>query len=201
VAPKVRAAFSVVMDGTRATPEQYTGRAGVPAFARLGAVVVLRLPTGGPPDGDDVPPCDPADATACFRELSNGHYAAVPGDAAERSETEPAWLMVPGGRACGLLEDTRRAKRLIADDGAEMRSAHLSAFAFRTPADGARLLRAALRLAAGLGHPALFVAVAAQDAAAVREELLPVEGVAAPATVYGIGLEPGPAWNVNTSEV
>ena len=36
-------AFGIVMDGTRATPEQYTGRLAMPGFTVLGKIVVLRL--------------------------------------------------------------------------------------------------------------------------------------------------------------
>src|SRR5262249_11759480 len=44
------------------------------------------------------------------------------------------WLVTSEGQACGLFEDTRRGKRLIADDGSQLISAHLSYFAFATPA-------------------------------------------------------------------
>jgi hypothetical protein len=100
-----------------------------------------------------------------------------------------------------LLEDTRRAKRLIADDGTEMNSIHLSAFAFQNPRAAAELLREALRRAALLKSPALFVAVAAPEAEEVRAALAGVETVVAPATVFGTGLEPFAYWNINTAEI
>jgi hypothetical protein len=82
-----------------------------------------------------------------------------------------------------------------------MRSAHLSCFAFQDPGAGADVLRAALHRAAGRGVPALFVAAAPTDAAAVCRHLGGREVVAAPATVFGAGLEPGPLWNINTTEI
>jgi len=113
----------------------------------------------------------------------------------------PQWLVDPEGLACGLLEDTRRAKRLIADDGSEMLSAHLSFFAFRTPDAGAALLQVARQQTARAGLPAVFVAVAEPDAKALAGALGPVDKVVAPATIYGAELAPGPAWNINTSEI
>jgi hypothetical protein len=172
VQTQAEAAFGVVMDGTPVTPGCYTGRLGIPLFQELGKVAVLRVPTASP-----------------------GGFPA------ERSETEPLWLMVPDGAACGRLEDTRRAKRLIADDGVEMQSAHLSCFAYREPRAGVELLQAALRGAAGRGFPALFVAVAAPEAEVFCRALGNADIVVAPATVFGAGLAPAPLWNINTAEI
>jgi hypothetical protein len=55
--------------------------------------------------------------------------------------------------------------------------------------------------AARIGFPALFAAVPAADAGLVQQQLGTVEVVAAPATIYGAGLEPGLVWNVNTAEI
>src|SRR5262249_29169328 len=178
------------MDGTRVTPERYTGRLGIPPFRELGNVMVLRLSTksdGGRRDDRFLSAAGPT--ADCYRRLSAGRYASPGGDPAERSEIAPVWLTHPDGSACGRLEDTRRAKRLIADDGTEMRSAHLSAFAFRDLAAGVELLHEAIRRAGSLGFPALFVAVPAAEAAGIRAALPGVEAVAAPATVFGAGLE------------
>jgi hypothetical protein len=197
------AAFSVVMEGTAVTPADYTGRLGIPAFAPLARIAVLRLPATGAAEAGEGGHfrTTEAEGRACYERLSAGRYASPGGTPAERSETPAVWLTLPGGTACGRLEDTRRAKRLLADDGSELRSAHLACFACRTPQAGAELVRAALPLAAREGFPALFVAVPEAEAAALCERLGARDVVVAPATVYGTGLEPGPAWNVNTSEI
>lgn len=189
----VGAAVAVVMEGTPVTPDEYTGRVGIPAFAPLGRVAVLRLPSVEGERG----PVTSEDRAHLFRRLSRGRYAAVGGRPAERSEMAPAWLVESD--ACGLLEDTRRAKRLIADDG-EMLSAHLTSFAAATPEAGARLLRRALALSRARGLPALFVAVPEGDAPALLETLRLPEVTVAPAVVYGVGLAPG-QWNINTAEI
>jgi hypothetical protein len=202
VGTRADASFAVVMAGTAATPTRYTGRLGIPPFSELAKIVVIRVPTSkmqpGPADGwlttDE-------QGGACYLSLSANRYACPGGNLAERSEMEPVWLMEPGGLACGRLEDTRRAKRLIADDGVEMHSAHLSCFAYRDRRAGVELLRAALRQAAGCGLPALFLALPAAEAQDFCLSLDGMEAVLAPATVYGTGFEPGPMWNINTAEI
>ncbi|MDB6064139.1 MAG: hypothetical protein JWR26_347 [Pedosphaera sp.] len=200
--PRVQAAFGVVMDGTAQTPTAYTGRAGIPDFQDLGKVTILRISDFKEPARHDSVPCEitPASGLACYQRLSLGRYACPAGDAHKRSLLAPVWLMNPDGSACGMLEDTRRAKRLITGDGSEMLSAHLSCFAYNEVAAGAELLHAALRHVARLGLPALFVAVAAPDAKALRQALGNVEVLLAPATVYGAGLVAG-SWNINSSEI
>jgi hypothetical protein len=112
----------------------------------------------------------------------------------------PVWLMSPEGSACGFLEDTRKAKRLISDDGHEMLSAHLSCFAYYNVAAGARLIGAGLNRALHAGLPSVFVSVAEADAQALAGALTQFAVHPAPATVYGTGLEPG-CWNINTAEI
>ncbi len=202
VGARAEAAFAVVMDGTPATPTRYTGRLGIPLFSELGKIMVLRLSTSGIQ-------VDPGDGwlttrergSVCYLHLSAGRYACPGGNPAERSEMEPLWLMEPGGQASGRLEDTHRAKRLIADDGVEMRSAHLSCFAYQNLRAGVELLRVALWHAARRSLPALFVAVAASEAKDFSQPLEGLGVVLAPATIYGTGLEPGPIWNINTAEI
>jgi predicted N-acetyltransferase YhbS len=198
---RAAAAFAVVMDGTRVTPDRYTGRLGTPALQALAKVIIFRLPAPPTASTSETLRIDAAAGEDCYRRLSAGRYASLGGSPAERSEVDPAWLVAPDGAACGRLEDTRRAKRLFADTGSEMVSAHLSCFAFRTPDAGAVLLRAARARAARLGFPALFAAVDAADAPGLRAALGDSGAVEAPATVYGTGLAAGPAWHVNTAEV
>ena len=202
--PQVDAGYGVVMDGTTATPAAYTGRAAVPAFRPAGKVFVLRLPAvnESPAGGTNRWIDSPADAgPARYAALSHWRYAAAGGNPAERSEMTPVWLVHPDGSACGRLEDTRRAKRLWADDGTEMVSAHLACFAFATPRAGAELLEAAGRIAGGSGFPAVFVAVAEPDMTGLSPALGAADRVVAPATVYAAGLDAGPAWNINSSEI
>jgi hypothetical protein len=196
----VEAAFSVVMDGTRATPERYTGRLGLPVFSAVGQVLVLRL--AAIDDGqNDTYGSDPVAGERLYRGLSLGRYHTLGGMPAERSDMTPMWLIAGDGAACGRLEDTRRAKRLLGSTGAELISAHLSCFAFKTPEAGIGLLSEASRRAARLGYPALFVAMAEQDFEALRGACSRAGTTVAPATIFAAHLESGPRWNINTAEI
>lgn len=202
------AAFSVVMDGTRATPTEYTGRVGIPAFQEVGKVLVWRLPVDSLPPGiqESRSIIGRADVEKWYRPLSVGRYASIGGTLAERSEMVPAGLVHQEGLACGILEDTRKAKRLIAEDGSEMRSAHLSCFAFRTPQAAAELLAQALRRTAAFGVSDLFVSVVPADDAPLRDACRAAgfridHMVTAPATIFASGLPAGFNWNINTAEI
>ncbi|MCI0376822.1 MAG: hypothetical protein L0215_04400 [Gemmataceae bacterium] len=200
---KASAGFGVVMDGTRVTPDAYTGRFGIPAARVLGKTIVWQFPCapGSHNAQHEIWRGTPQRVEECYRRLSRGRYACPGADPAVRSEMTPVWLLQPGGLACGLVEDTRRCKRLLADDGTELRSGHLSFFAWQTPAAGAALLDAALGYAGRAGHPALFVAVAPEDAPALEAALGPREKIVAPATVFGHGLDDEILWNINTAEI
>jgi hypothetical protein len=195
------AGFSVVMEGTAVNPMQYTGRVGVPRFEPLAPLMVLRIPTTNSVDESDVRTVSEAIGTEMYRKLSAGRISPVTISPGERAAHSPVWLALPDCSACGLLEDTLRAKRLIASSGAELLSAHLSAFASATPAAGARLLRRAATLAAGRDLPALFVAVPRGEADALLTALNLPDTICAPAAVYGTGLAAGVPWSVNTSEI
>src|SRR5206468_11190924 len=105
--PRPHVGFCVVMDGTAATPDAYTGRAGIPAAAAVGRLRVLRIPCEAPEAEDRRFWMHGEVAFARYRDMSRGRYACAGGDPAERSEMRPTWLMLPDGSACGRLEDTR----------------------------------------------------------------------------------------------
>lgn len=200
--PTVDAAFAVVMDGTIPTPDAYTGRAGLPAFSPLGAIAILWLRTVGRalPAATSVQSDADDHGDSVFTSLTAGSHRLPHADPALRSRLAPRWL-IAGDRACGRLEDTLRAKRLTTTDGEEMRSAHLSGFAYRRQEDGLAVLATALEQAGRAGYPMLFTAVPAADAAAWRGLLGDRVRSIAPATVFGTGLAmPGP-WHINTADI
>ncbi|OWK34508.1 N-acetyltransferase [Fimbriiglobus ruber] len=200
VGDKVVAAFAVVMGGTPVTPERYTGRLGIPIFREVGRVSVLRFDTsvGARIAPEWVVPVDIARAR--LRTLARGRYHTDDGTSAVRSEIDPVGLVAPNGSAGGWVEDTARAKRLIANDGTELRSAHLSGFGYASPGSGAALLRTALGIAFERTFPALFVAVPLEETDSILQLLPDVPVTVAPAIVYGAGLQPS-VWNVNTAEI
>lgn len=196
---RVDSALGIVMDGTVATPDRYTGRFGIPHFDEVGCVTILRVPTVRAARHEWT--VDSTRGFDAFRRLASEGGVLLDGDPTLRSEMEPTWLLHPSGAACGRLEDTRRAKRLIDDTGQEMRSAHLSSFAFESTEAAVELLHAALDVAARLGHPALFVAIpnASNDTIAAATRLPGC--VVASATLFAAGLAARTMWFVNTSEI
>lgn len=201
VPPQVTAAFGVVMDGTRMTPERYTGRFGIPAFGEIAKIVVLRLRCDGVSAGPVKCARSESQARETYSRLARGSYATTGGFPAERSAIDPVWLSLANGAACAMVEDTRKAKRLFAVDGPELLSAHLSHFAFESADAGADLLQTAAGLARTMGFPALFCSAPANR---VRELVLALGSPApelAPATVYGMGFTEQVGWHINTSEI
>ena len=199
--PRVEAAFSVVMDGTGMTPKNYAGRLGIPAFAPLGRIVVFHLHTRPPYAATGACAATHAKGRACHQRLRSGRYTISDGKPGQRSECPPQWLVLADGSACGRVEDTRLAKKLFDDQDAEMRSAHLSCLAYGSIQSGAEVIRAAQQRAAQLGFGALFVAIAAPEAARFAATLAAPPAAVAPATIFGTGLAPGPLWNINTAEI
>ncbi len=199
-----QAAYGVVMDGTPCPPSTYTGRFGLPAFGVSGKVCVLRLPFLASDTEDDSFNSECQSVEICYRGLSRGRFAPLGGGPDWRSGNAPLFLTAPNGRACGVLEDTRLAKRLLLDDGGEMVSAHLSKFAYTDVPAGVFLLRQAMarcdRRALAL---ALFVSVPDVDAAAFLCLLEDVPGIVeAPATIYAAGIaSAGQSWNLSTAEI
>jgi len=199
---QAQAGFGIVLAGTRRTPSDYTGRAGMPALRPIGRTAILKIPTANFADaGDENLATTPGAGIARFRTLSIGRYTMTGGDPVMRSHMAPTWLVQRDGSACGRLEDTRRAKRLYQAGNAEILSAHLSCFAYRDPESGAELVRAAAAAAAELGYPSLFLSLPEADAASLHEALGMVPLQQTSATIFGAGLIGGYGWSVNTSEV
>jgi hypothetical protein len=199
----VSCAFSVVMNGTRRTPDQYTGRAGLPGFGPVGELRIWRLPTTLAPGrlGRAVR-VSAMVGEALFRHLSEDQHFSLSGDPQDRSEMPMQWWIAKDERACGRLEDTRRAKRLFRDDGGEMVSAHLAAFAYSTVESANEILDAALEGAASAGAPALFLA--RPDSRGVLPaalERIAAGTIESRATIYAAGISERLPWNIFTSEI
>ncbi len=195
--PQIEAGYAVVMDGTAVTPECYTGRLGIPTFAATGRLAIVRIPSAPSEVSWTVD-----EASITYDALAVGHLA---GDGSAtgaqlRSRMSPQWLCAPNGSACGRVEDTRLSKRLFIDGGAELSSAHLSAFAWRDSDSAARLVRQAGAIAHAQGLQALFVAVMAEQASSLLEKLGMAGITVAPATVYSHGLDAA-SWIIDTAEI
>lgn len=190
------ACYCVVMAGTGRLPTDYTGRLGVPRFERVGEIVILRISPGGPfvKRGEVI---SMKDFAAVRGRLARAGYTATGGESAHRSWMSPLPLVTPDGDACGMLEDTRRGKRLWLESGGELVSAHLSGFAYATPEAGAALLAAAAVRAQG----PFFVALPVREMEVVRPLLEGLKFTGSSAWVFGHGLEVEHDWWVDTAEI
>jgi hypothetical protein len=191
--PRASVGFAIVMEGTDATPADYTGRAGLPAFREVGRLSLFRIP-------GEARESTPGDGAALFEELTRGRTVVRSGDPAMRSLHPVRWLVARDRAACGRLEDTMRAKRLFLADGTELRAAHLACFAYRTPEAGEDLALQAAGEAARAGFPAIWVPVPAEDASEFRRRFAAVPVLESAAVVYGTG-SPSSSWCVQTSEI
>ena len=195
-------AYAVVMDGTARTPVAYTGQFSLPTFEKLDEIMVLRIPTNGVKSAEDQVRTTAARTVQAIHDrLTRGQYFPLGGVPAMRSQVQPAYLELADGCACGVLEDTRRGKRLFEDRSDEMLSAHLSSFAYANTADGVRMLRHSLALAKEAGFPGLFAAISRCDALKMVDCLAVADTVLAPVTVYGCGFREKAAWGIDTSEI
>lgn len=195
-ASESRACYCVVMEGTGRLPTDYTGRLGVPRFEKLEEIVILRISPGG----SLLKRCrviSMKDFAVVRGRLARSGYTATGGESEHRSWMAPLPLVTPGGDACGLLEDTRRGKRLSVESGGELVSAHLSGFAYATPEAGAELLAAAVLRA----DCPFFVALPLRQMEKMRLLLDGLVFTEAGASVFGHDLEPGYDWWVDTAEI
>ncbi len=195
--------FSVVLDATPIKPSAYTGRAGIAALSEVGRTMVVRLPVtaAGSSRDDERFLASSEEGQMAHRRLSLGRFAVSGGSPEVRSSTPPAWLVHPGGRACGRFEDRRNVRRLITDDGSELKPAYLSCFAFDDPNAAVDLVIAALHRADALGYRALRICMPPRDLSALQCVLGPGVLAGVPGGVYAVAGLPTAEWNVSASAV
>lgn len=195
------ACYSIIMDGTSRLPTSYTGRLGVPLFEKIGQIVILRLSLRNEPGRKASSSASLHAVESIHKAISPVGYVPTTGLSECRSLMTPIPCIDPQGRACGVIEDTRKGKRLFLESGEEMLSAHLSRFAYSDPLSGAQLVRQATSICAGIGYPAMFVSIPVDDAPHFLSHLDDLHVHQAPASVYAHDLLPGMKWWVDTAEI
>lgn len=195
------ACYSIIMDGTTRLPTAYTGRLGVPKFEEIGKIIILRISARNDSKISTTSLAGIHDVESVHAAISPTGYVATNERDGGRSLMSPIPCVEPEGRACGVIEDTRKGKRLFLNGREEMISAHLSQFAYRTCSHGAQLLRRAAAICAEHGLPALFVSVPASEAPQIISALSDLDILQAPASIYGHDLRSGMNWWVDTAEI
>ena len=192
--------YSVVMDGTTRIPSSYTGRWGIEQFQLLGRIVVLRIPVQAVPGTPDFLRAHTIEVKAPKAFIPTG------GSSSLRSQINPIRLSSRDGSAGGVIEDTRRGKRLFDNTSLEMLSAHLSEFHWHDAESGVELIREALTDCGRLGFSHLFTAIPATSLPSFQRAMANAalrDVIEAPASIYGSGFDTNDAseWRVNTSEI
>ncbi|MBL8817381.1 MAG: hypothetical protein JNL58_15245 [Planctomyces sp.] len=218
-----QSAYGIVMGGTERSPSSYTGRLGIPEFQCVGEILILRILTETMPSEASRSESTAAMASHTeyetvstalqdedfvrvrqrFREPSPGCDALRPeiGNAWMRSEMTPGIVTVKGDLGTGILEDTRRGKKLYLMGKSEMVSSHLSALSWTEPQWGAMVIRRALEASGSRQFPAMFCSVPATIWSKLEPYLNGLQIQISPATIYGCGLANDRQWWVNTSEI
>jgi hypothetical protein len=193
--------FTMVLDATPIKPPAYTGRAGIAALSEVARMMVVRLPVtpAGLSRDDERMLVSAEEGEATHRRLAAGRYSIAGGSPELRSSVEPAWMLHPGGRACARFEDRRKVRRLITDDGAELKPAYLSCFAFDDANAAVDLIVAALHRAHALGYRAMRLSMPPRDLSALQCVLGPGVVAGVPGAVYAVDGLPVAEWNLSAS--
>ena len=195
--------FTMALDVTPIKPTAYTGRAGIAALSEVGKTMVVRLPVtpAGLSRDDERFLVSGEEGETAHTRLTLGRYTVSGGDPEARSSVPPAWLVHPNGRACARFEDRRNVRRLITDDGSELKPAYLCCFAFDDAHAAVDLVIAALHRADALGYRALRLCVPPGDLSALQCLLGPGVIAGVPGAVYAVEGLPPAEWNINAAEV
>ena len=197
--------FTAALDGTPVKPPDYTGRAGIPKFSEAGRLTVVRLPVSagdGQRETDGRLLARNGEGEELFKQLARGRCGVLGGGAEARSVEPPVWMAHPSGLACGRFEDRRKVRRLIADDGNELRPAYFSCFAFQDAEAAVDLIEAGLRRAESLGFRALRFCLPPGDLAMLQRVVGPVAIHGNGGAVFATAKEEtGEIWNLSAAEI
>jgi len=201
--PGITRAYGVVMDGTAALPDGYSGRCGIPGFRRVAGLHILRMNATPATEACEIRVQSPPAAAGMdrYRALARGCCASLGGRPELRSLFPPTWLLADDGSACGRLEDTLQAKRLFLNDGSELRNLHLACLAWNDVRSAVSLLGRALAIAHAGGYPALFLALPDSGYDALRPHLARWTVQVSSASIFGHGSLPDRPWILNSSEI
>lgn len=190
-------AYCVVMNGTRVTPDVYTGDRRIAELKPVSNLYILRFETATMPDFSRSN-FTLESGYSSYKHLSANTYIDL-ARTELRSTIAPKWFISDKG-ACGMLEDTRRAKRLYIDTGEELVSAHLSYFFYKNAEAATAVLDQALHSASEQGFPAMFLALSDEQYQVLSPHLARFGFSVSKAAVYAT--DPLAAKTpINTSEI
>jgi hypothetical protein len=191
--------YSCVMHGSSRTPDQYSGRLGIPKIIKLGDISIFRIESMPyqQSDSNELISLNPKQLSRLKTFSTQKDCRLDSQGSILRSEHAPRTFALNNYSASCLLEDTRKAKRLIDQNQQEIISGHISSLSYQSPAQAVKLIRATLNQTQS--YPALFFAVPSQDTTAFQK-LLPAHSLSG-ASIYGCHLPKDLRWFINTSEI
>ncbi|MCY3885087.1 MAG: hypothetical protein OXG24_09275 [Gammaproteobacteria bacterium] len=208
VGTKCSKGYAVVMDGTGVTPHMYTGRVGIPTFRAQQSVKLFAFATKSlkrvateqevVKTPDDSPQKYKHVGSLRERHLAPNWSSTV---FSHRSCMNPVWLSVPRTGCVGLLEDTRRAKRLYDSKSHELLYAHLSNLQYNSINDIVPIIFEAGNLAYTNGNTDLLVAVPARESNRLKEFVDRTEHDVFSSTVYATEKTEGYDLPISSSEI
>lgn len=195
-------ALSVMMDGTKNTPPStYSGRVNFTSFLPISNYYILKFQaTNYPYTEKRINYLTEENAFLLYQKITDKDYFLL-SDSTLRSKMAPIWLADPEGKACGKLEDTEQAKRLITSDGHMLRSSHLSYFTFTDPVAGYALLLEAIKFSSQQNFLHTFIALNQNDFDLLSPLIKDLVYDVAPATLYGNIHATNLTLQLNTAEI
>lgn len=194
-------AYGLVMDGTKTLPSQYTGKASIPNFTPISKQYILRFNT------NCTITCQSSEITESTQawKIYTNFLSKTPHDNEisqyqYRSSIEPQWMTIEN-TAIGMLENTRKSKRLyLVENDEEIKSTHLSYFAFNSKASAKNLIINALKKSKELGFPGMFISFNEKNYKRLQPYLEDMDFTLSTATVYATD-EKLKNYNINSSEI
>ena len=184
--------YCVVMQGTERTPDQYSGRLGLPQLTKLGEIAIFRMEST--PPKEQVRVLSTKNKASAHRPCPQAYYFESQGHEIRSKFLVQKFSL---GSASCLLEDTLRAKNLFDQNDQEIISGHISSLRYQKPQDAIQLLSLISRNCPN--YPALFFSVPIQDHKAFAEAL-PKHSLSF-ASIYGTQLKANQRWFINTAEI
>ncbi|MCA8939181.1 MAG: hypothetical protein KDB07_05220 [Planctomycetes bacterium] len=194
--PKTKMAFAIVMEGSNALPERYTGRLGIPRFDYQSEVSILRF---------DIWSIETVSGRT-FKQtkglaINQPSWRTPLGNVGLRSVDAPVQIHNSEGNASALLEDTELAKQLVDIESGPMRSAHLSAIDISSLSELGELCQKAIFVAHTQNKQHLFLSLPLRLSGPFLQSWRGPQPLVASARVYTHNINHQADWWVNTAEI
>ena len=192
-------AYCIVMDGTETTPACYTGRSGIIKLNPVTIRYILRIYTDFSSHLISAKKISETEGHKLLSKFVGDMYLNYRANYHLRSEMTPCWIS-SNDSAVGMLEDTKKAKRLYLENGEEIISSHLSYFTYSDEAAGINVIMYALQESKKNGYSAMFIALDENQYKHLMPNLSDLKSEVTTATIYCTGVLPS-NFLINTSEI